>query len=331
MIYSRVRLARNWKAYPFPYKLDDTQGRQLVECLEAGLRDISEAAEHDYDFAFLEQLREIDRLALRERKILNSTIVNRKAPTGIILSKDESVSLILNGADHIRLQCLRPGMGLSEAWEEADRLDDYINERFEYAFDSKYGYLTSYPTNVGTGMRASVVVHLPLLSLGNKFRSMLGDMSRFGVNIKGFFGDGQENRGCLYEISNQKTLGQTEHELVDTVSRVAGQLAVQELRVREMALKGHSLQYMDEVFKSYGVLKYAKRLSFKEAMSFLSSLQMGVGCGLISFEQEPQIFAMMLGIQPANLQKLAQKPLDRDELEVARANYVRAELPELKK
>lgn len=331
MMYSRIRLARNWKQYSFPDKLEEAESREMITRLENGLRGLSQLNGHQYEFAYLDQLQEVDKLALRERRILNSAMVTRKEPTGIVLSEDESVSLILNGADHIRLQCLKPGLNLKAAWREADMIDDYINERFEYAFHDKYGYLTSFPTNVGTGMRAVAVVHLPCLSLGSKFRNMLGDMSRFGVNIKGFFGDVQENYGCLYEISNQKTLGQTEGEIVDVVGRVAGQLAMQELKIREAAMREHSLQYMDEVYKSYGVLKYAKRLAFKDAMTFLSSLLLGTGCGLITFEQDPQIFATMLGSLTANLQKLAKRPLSREELEVARADYIRNELPEIKK
>lgn len=153
VVYSRVRLARNWEAYQFPQKLSDPDSRELISRLETGLKDLQEDDGLPYEYAYLEDLKELDRLALRERRILNSGTVAKKSPTGIIISEDESTSFILNGDDHIRIQVLAPGFHLDELWQRADKLDDYVNTRFSYAFDEKYGYLTSYPTNVGTGLR----------------------------------------------------------------------------------------------------------------------------------------------------------------------------------
>ena len=150
---------------------------------------------------------------------LNRAAVEKKAPAGIILSEDEDTSILLNGDDHIRIQLLSSGLHLEELWERADALDDYINERFPYAFDDRYGYLTSFPTNVGTGLRASVVVHLPMLSSGRKFPALIADMSRFGTAVRGVYGEGEENFGSLYEISNQKTLGPVSYTHLDVYKR----------------------------------------------------------------------------------------------------------------
>lgn len=266
---------------------------------------------------------------MRERRILNSSILQKKEMVGLIVSRDESTSLVLNGDDHIRIQLLSSGLQLNELWERADKLDDYVNARFSYAFDEKYGYLTSFPTNVGTGMRASVTLHLPTLSMGKKFSSLVGDMSRFGVTLRGVYGEGAENYGALFEVANQKTLGLTEQEIISLVARVAGQLNRQENQVREAALNNHRLEREDEVYKSYGVLKYARRLSAKDGMIFLSQMMAGVDDGLIAFREPCSIYRMMLGIQQANLQKLSHKPLGKEELDVARAEYLRKELPEL--
>ena len=149
-------------------------------------------------------------MALRERRILNMACVSRKEPSGLLLSADESGSIVLGGDDHIRMQILSPGLKLDELWQKADVLDDYVNERFSYAFDEKYGYLTSFPTNVGTGLRACAVLHLPTLSQVRKFQSIVADMSRFGTAIRGLYGEGSDNYGSLYEVSNQRTLGQSE-------------------------------------------------------------------------------------------------------------------------
>ena len=330
IVYSRVRLVRNWAEYPFSGKLTKDQARAMVGRLEKGMRDYCLEDDRDYDYTLLENLSDLDRRALRERRILNATLAGKKDPVGLILSRDEKVSLVLNGDDHIRMQFIAPGMHLKELWKEADRTDDYINSRFNYAFDSKYGYLTAYPTNVGTGLRASAVVHLPSLSSGRKFSSLLGEMSRFGASIRGLYGEGSENYGSLYVVSNQKTLGVTEEEIVEIVEKVARQLSSQERQVREMALSSDRLGQQDEAYKSYGVLKYARRLSWKDAMVFLSRLMTGVEDGTVEFEGPCPVFGIMLGIQKANLQKISERPLSRTAVDIARASYIRSELPELK-
>ena len=179
-------------------------------------------------------------------------------------------------------------------------------------------------------MRASVVLHLPTLSLGKKFNGLVAEMGRFGASVRGVYGEGSENYGALYEISNQKTLGMTEKEIVDLVNRVALQLLTQERQVRKMTLEKRRLEYADEVYKSYGVLKYARRMSAKDAMIFLSRIMSGIVDGILETEEGCAVYRMMLGIQPANLQSLSEKPLGKEELDEARADYIRAELPELK-
>lgn len=329
IVSSRVRLVRNWDQYRFPKSLSAAESEELVKRLEYGLKDLKELDGRDYEYAYLEELDELSRRALRERRILNSSILEKKDTVGLIVSGDESVSVVLNGDDHIRMQLLSPGLRLNELWKRADAMDDYINARFSYAFDEKYGYLTSFPTNVGTGMRASVTLHLPTLSMGKKFQNLVADMSRFGVALRGVYGEGSENYGALYEVANQKTLGLSEKEIIDLVTQTAGQLNSQEHQVRTMALNNHRLEREDEAYKSYGVLKYARRLSGKDAMIFLSQMMAGADDGILTFREPCSIYRLMLGIQTANLQKLSHKPLSKEELDVARAAYIREELPEL--
>ena len=329
IVSSRVRLGRHWDEDRFPQTLPPQEGEELVKRLEFGLKNLEELDGTQYEYVYLEELDELSRRALRERRILNSAILNKKEIVGLIVSKDESTSLVLNGDDHIRMQFLSAGLCLNELWNRADKLDDYINARFSYAFDEKYGYLTSFPTNVGTGLRASVTLHLPTLSQGKKFSSLVGEMSRFGLTLRGVYGEGSENYGALFEVANQKTLGLTEQEILDLVARMANQLNRQEKQVREATLSSHRLEREDEVYKSYGVLKYARRLSAKDGMTFLSQLMAGADDGLIQFADPCSVYRMMLGIQQANLMKLSHKPLGKDELDMARAEYVRKELPEL--
>lgn len=225
IVSSRVRLVRNWDQYAFPSRLTPKEGMEMIHRLEYGLGDLGTLDGKHYEYTSLDELSELDRKALRERRVLNSTIAAKKTPVGIIISDEEDTGIVLNGTDHIRLQCHCVGLHLDELWKRADRIDDYINERFTYAFDEKYGYLTSFPTNVGTGLRASVIVHLPTLSMGKKFGGLVTEMGRFGAIVKGVYGEGSENYGALYEVSNQKTLGVSEKEILDMVTRVAAQLS----------------------------------------------------------------------------------------------------------
>lgn len=329
VIYSRVRLVRNWKEYPFPGKMTREQGAEMTARLNEGLKDIGSLDGCRYAKAELECLADLDRAALTERRVLGRSMSKKKGPASLIVSEDERASIVLNGDDHIRIQVLEAGLNLEGCYKRADRLDDYISERFEYSFDEKYGYLTSYPTNVGTGLRASVVLHLPLLSRKRSFNSLVADMGRFGTAVRGVYGEGGENYGSLYQVSNQKTLGQSEKEIIELVTKAAAELDAQERRLRQEALKQKPLGCQDEVYKSYGVLRYARRLTRKDAMEFLSQIMVGVRDGILKTKEPCSIYRIMLGIQPANLLKLAEKPMEKEELEAARAQFVRAELPEI--
>ncbi len=298
---------------------------EMLRRLELGLENLGSLDGKHYEYRYLGDLSDLERKALQERRVFNSTIASKKTPVGLILSEQEDVGIVLNGTDHIRLQMIAPGLHLGELWKQCDQMDDYIN-----AFDKKYGYLTSFPTNVGTGMRASVVVHLPMLSLGKKFNGLVSEMGRFGAAVRGVYGEGSENYGALYEISNQKTLGLTEKEILDLVNRVALQLLAQEKQVRKMTMEKRRLEYEDEVYKSYGVLKYARKMSAKDAMIFLSQIMSGIVDGILETEEDCAVYRVMLGIQPANLQKISERPLEKEELDEARAAYIRRTLPELK-
>ena len=330
IVSSRVRLSRNWEEYKFPSRLGAQEARSMIGCLRAAFGDLPERDGRAYAYRDLEAMEELDRMAMGERRLLNRTLMEKKTPGGIFCSEDERVSLVLNADDHIRLQVLAPGFDLKGCYEEADKLDDYMNEKISYAYNTKYGYLTSYPTNVGTALKASVIIHLPSLSVSRRFQELLIDMGRFGTTVRGVFGRGSDNIGDLYEVSNQKTLGVSEQEILDLVMNVAGQLSEQEKQVREASLKKNRLVREDEVYKSYGILKYARKLSMKEAMTFLSHLRAGIADGLLETEEFISIYSLMIGIQPANLQKLCKKPLGKEELDVARGRYIRELLPDLK-
>lgn len=329
VVYSRARLVRNWSEYPFPSKMTREQSAQMTKSLLEGLKDIGSVDGRTYRFLYLNQLSELERAALLERRVLNRSAVKQEMPSGLILSEDERVSIVINSDDHIRIRVLEPGLAIEKCYELANRIDDFIGERFSYSFDEKYGYLTSFPTNVGTGLRASAVLHLPVLSGKKNFSSLVADMGRFGTLVRGVYGEGGENFGSLYQVSNQRTLGQPEPELVSLAEKAAAELGAQEQRLRREILRQRKLARMDEVYKSYGVLKYARKLTRKDGMEFLSQLMAGEADGILKFQEPCSIYGLMLGIQPANLLQAAGRPLNKEELDGARAEFLRERLPEL--
>jgi len=249
IIYSRIRLARNWNEYVFPSRLDEAGSRELVDGLRDGLKDIGEKTGTPLFYRPLETMAQAEKKALRERRILNRCAVEKTCAQGLYLSEDESESILLGADDHIRLQLLSSGLCLEKLWQKADGIDDAINEHFPYAYDEKYGYLTTFPTNMGTGLKVCAVVHLPMLSQLKKFQSIVADMGRLGTSIRGIFGEGSENAGNMYELSNQRTLGLSEKEIIELVNKAAVQLNAQEFKVRKAALNARRLEREDETYR----------------------------------------------------------------------------------
>ena len=330
VVYSRIRLVRNWEEYPFPGKLTKDQSLELTARICEFLTDLETPEEANYRFSYLHQMTDLQKTALMERRAINRSAAKKTDPAALILSGDERVSVAVNVDDHIRIQVLEKGLNLMKCYEEANRIDDHIGGQMEYSFDEKYGYLTAFPTNVGTGLRASAVVHLPMLSRRKEFNSLVADMGRFGTGIRGVYGEGSENYGSLYRVYNQKTLGQTEKDIVDLVSKAAAELDSQERRLRKEVMKQRPVICADESYKSYGVLKYARRLTKKDSMEFLSQIMSGVADGILQMKEPCSIYALMLGVQTANLISQADRPLNKEEVEVARADFLRSRLPEIR-
>ncbi len=326
---ARVRLVRNLEGVPFPGKLSETEAEGVNHMLRDRLSEMTTASGKQFRYYELDQMTEVERRALQERKVINETLASKTGPAALLTLDDESMSISMNGDDHIRIQCISTDVNLDRIWTSCDQMDDYINRRFTYAYHEKYGYLTAFPTNMGTGLRVSVFLHLPFLSMGKQFRKLVGEVGRFGIRVKGVFGEGAENYGSLYEVSNQKTLGQSEGEIISLVYRMASHLAANERRVRALALRENRVALEDEAYKSYGVLKYARQLSFKEAMMYLSHVRVGLCEGLLQMEQPVNIFGYMLNQQDANLRARRIGEVTQEELNQIRAESMRDSLPSL--
>lgn len=323
VVCSRVRLARNIQGFIFPGKMEEDARRVLLQKLRAGLSDL------DYAYMDLKQMNTYEKRALREKRLINSAIASRNREMGLYASSDESVSILLAGDDHLRMQCILPGSALHKGWQMMDELDDRINETFDYAFNEKYGYLTAFPTNMGTGLRASVVLHLPLISRERNFKRLTEEIARMGISLKAVYGsDASDNYGSLYRLSNQKTLGQSEKEILDNVERFAIQLATQERQAENEVVRAGRVDMEDEIYKSFGVLRYARKLTIKECMMYLSHIRMGMANGLIHMKEPVNIHGLMIQAQQGCLMQQAGRTLTEEEVRIARAQFIREHLPE---
>ena len=330
VVASRIRILRNFKSYLFPTRLTNEQKSDLSILVEDKLNQLPVVLEKKFENYMLNEISDTNRIALRERQVINKFSSENKAGVGLILSEDESVSLTINGMDHLRMQISRCGMELDEVWQEMNQLDDFVNKQFEYAFHEKFGYMTVYPTNVGNGMRAYLILHLPMLSSSKRFRALLNEISRYGVTVKGAFGEGQDNDGNMFVLYNQKTLGLSEKDIIQVLTKVARQLASQEKAVRRQVLTTHRLELEDSIYRSYGTLKYAKNLSLKETIDHLSQIRLGQEEGLLSFKEPCNCYKMMLGVQNANLQTYWDRQIEEKALNRARATYIQRQIPELR-
>lgn len=327
VISSRIRLARNLEGYPFSATMEEEQAIPLVNEVKNITASLAEKDKRKYYSCNISTLSDIDKQAMVERHIVSPLLAEKNQTTGLILSEDETVSIMINEEDHVRIQAIIGGMNLEKAYEEADRIDDIAYDKLKFAFDEKYGYLTACPTNVGTGMRASCMVFLPALSSARMIPKLIEEVGKYGVTIRGIYGEGTKSLGSIYQISNQKTLGQSEREIIDNLNRIVAQVVKQERKRREYMLSVNTDELEDQVYRSYGVLRYARQITSEDAMTLLSQLKFGVDCGLIKFEREFNIHKLMMGVQPGSLQWSIGKNVGSKTRDQSRAEYIRKELP----
>lgn len=327
VISSRVRLARNLENYKFSPLLTEKDASRLVDEVKGLTKYLTEHDDRKYYSCNIKTLGEIDKIAMVERHIVSPLLAEKEQSTGLILSNDEAVSIMINEEDHVRIQAIVGGMDLDGAYEIANKIDDIAYEKLGFAYDEKYGYMTSCPTNVGTGMRASCMVFLPALSVARMIPKLIEEVGRYGVTIRGIYGEGTKSLGSIYQISNQKTLGNSETEIIESLKRIVDQVVKQERKRREYMLSLNLDEIEDQVYRAYGVLKYARQISSDDAMTLLSQLKFGADSGLIKFDREFNIHKMMMGIQPGSLQWTLGKNVGSMTRGKARAEYISRELP----
>jgi len=315
VVSTRIRLARNISSIPFLQNMDDKAAKEVM-------LNVYDALGEGYELIELKNINPIDKQILVEQHLISPDLLKSKWGA-LILNTDRTVSIMLNEEDHIRMQCILSGLAVKEAYEIIDKLDRKIEKTVKYAYDKQFGYLTACPTNVGTGMRASVMMHLPALTMQGRMTEIIRTLSKFGLTVRGLYGEGSEALGNMFQLSNQVTLGISESEIIGTIDNSALHLASMEIDTAKVVYAKNKIELEDRLYRSYGIFKNAHKLDSREMMSLLSDIWLAVSLGLLSGISYKQLYDLMIKAQPAGILKLAGGQIDVLERDYLRAKMVR--------
>jgi len=324
VLSTRIRLARNLREVPFTHRAREEQ-------LQGVLASVSAAAQGSVAFrdGLLLRMNDVsstDRQVLVERHLVSHELGDGARPRGILVAPDARLSLMINEEDHLRLQALTPGFQLSEAWALGDAADDELDQALEFAFSEEIGYLTACPTNAGTGLRASVLIHLPALVLLEEIQRVLKSIMQVGLNVRGLYGEHSEVMGNLFQISNQTTLGRSERDSIESLERVTRQIIETEERARERMMRDARVQIEDKVWRAYGTLRYCRSIHSREVINLCSAVRLGVAMGLPGLCPLRVLNELLVLTQPAHLQRLQGGELAPADRNIVRADFVRERL-----
>jgi protein arginine kinase len=324
VLSTRIRLARNLREVPFTHRAREEQ-------LQGVLASVTSAAQQapslrDGLLLRMSDCTAIERQVLVERHLVSHELGDGARPRGILVAPDQRLSLMINEEDHLRLQALTPGFQLAEAWSLADRADDELDPSLEFAFSEEIGYLTSCPTNAGTGLRASVLIHLPALVLLEEIQRVLKSIMQVGLNVRGLYGEHSEVMGNLFQISNQTTLGRSERDSIESLERVTRQIIETEERARERMVRDAKIQIEDKVWRAYGTLRYCRSIHAREVINLCSAVRLGVAMNLPGLCPLRTLNELLVLSQPAHLQRGQGGELSPAERNIVRAQLVRERL-----
>lgn len=326
IISSRIRLARNLEEFPFPIALTTEKSKEIIKKVSDSIIQSNTILKNDFKLVGLEDISDNDKQVLIEKHLISPNLIEKPKKSAAMINTDESVSIMINEEDHVRIQCLFPGFQLEETWDLANKIDDIIEEDLKYAFDEDIGYLTSCPTNVGTGIRASIMIHLPALTMTGYMNRIIQAVNQIGFTVRGIYGEGSESEGNMFQISNQVTLGRTEEEIIQTLIEVTKQITNKERDARATLISNNRVKLEDKICRSYGVLTGARIMSSKEALKLMSNVRLGVDLGIIEDIDVKTINTLMIDIQAGILQKIHGKNLSSNERDIKRANLIRKRL-----
>lgn len=320
---TRIRLARNLKEFPFPGKAEEEQRKQVLNrCIDVmnGMESLCESTSLEVD-----DLSELDRQILVEKHLISPELSQMDEGSGIVLSNDRNCCVMINEEDHLRIQVLQPGLEFEKVWKRADELDSGIESKVNYAFDAELGFLTACPTNLGTGLRASAMMHLPGLVMSKNMDKVINAVNQLGIAVRGLFGEGSDASGSIFQISNQQTLGESEGAIIDRLDETLKNIVRQEKFAREKLMQDDGLRLIDKISRAIGTLKSCRLIQSSEAMDLLSLVRLATDFNIMPERFRSLADRLYIEIQPGHVQLSAGKavePSDRDKL---RADLVRKE------
>ena len=319
IISSRVRLARNLAAYPFSVQLDYEKSCAIIDEVSAPLSD-------EYMFVALGKEDKITRLSMLEAHEISPDVLKSgvERPFALLKSHDKLASIMLGEEDHIRIQAIAPGNNLDEAYARAKEVDERLESLLDYAYHKDFGYLTSCPTNTGTGLRASFMVHIPMIEKTGSLPNLVKNLSKLGMTVRGIYGEGSKPCGSIYQVSNQITLGKSESEIIEQIKAIGAQLIESEQSLLQSAFTKSQTDMEDVIYRAIGLLSHARKLTLNEAMESLSAIKVGLLSGVLKKGVfNSPVYAIMINIQPGTVQKMMGSHLNDNDIEVYRAEYLR--------
>ncbi|WP_134686755.1 protein arginine kinase [Brevibacillus migulae] len=326
VVSTRLRIARNLQQHPFPMLATDSQAQEVVNKVTEVAQSDAMKARGQFELIRMDELNPLEKKVLVEKHLISPNLAEESRKGAVLLNQDESISIMVNEEDHIRIQVLLPGFQLNEAWEIGTKIDDVFEKVLNYAFDETRGYLTSCPTNVGTGIRASVMLHLPALVMTQQINRILQAINQVGLVVRGLYGEGSEALGNLFQLSNQVTLGMSETDILSNLFSVANQIIEQERAARRYLQEHSRIALEDRIYRSYGILLYARTVESKEASQRLSDIRLGIDIGIIKNVSTFACNELLVMTQPGFLQHHAGQKLTPEQRDERRARLIREKL-----
>ncbi|NMB27165.1 MAG: protein arginine kinase [Tissierellia bacterium] len=321
VVSTRIRVARNLKDYKFPQMMNIEESEKVTQEVLNAMKSL--AHNGNYKFIRISNLEPLDRRIFIEEHLISPGLIQRPDQSSFLLREDENITIMINEEDHLRIQVLLSGLNFEEGWNLCNEIDDFLEDTLNFAFHEEFGYLTSCPTNVGTGLRASAMVHVPSLVITGYINSLVQGLNKIGLAVRGIHGEGTKAIGNLYQISNQATLGEEEEEIIEKLKNVIYQIINKERDVRNNLIGSRKKEIEDKVFRSLGILKYSRLMTSREAMAHLSNVRLGKEMGIINDIDYNKITKLMVQIQPASIQKGIDKELTKGERDARRASLIR--------
>ena len=329
VLMTRVRFARNLIQHPFPGWAKESQRREiLAKCLPA----VARLPQMKRGFSLeIDNLSDLEKQILHERHLISRELMAVKGGSGLVVSRDQSHVVMINEEDHLRIQVLRGGFHFRKVWNTINGVDSSLEEELDYAYDSKLGFLTACPTNVGTAMRASAMMHLPALVLAGQMEKVVRAVNQLGIAVRGLFGEGSDASGSIFQISNQTTLGESEEEIIKRLTSVLNTIIEQEINAREKLLENESSRVFDKIGRAYGILQNGHLLSSAESMNLLSLVRLGVDFQMFPETVRTAVDRLFIDCQPGHIQYLAGKSIDSKDRDGFRASHLRSEFEKVSK